>query len=190
MRIHFLMAAAVACTSVASTPALAATTIVNFAFEDSGTTLATGSFSFDSSLSGALTYSDLSNFSLALPNETYDLSFVNSGGFSQYYYFGYNATAGVFQTATVGGFPQILSAIKTNFNDGFFVRNDPGATIFRNYNPESGDISFTNVTVSSRSVSGAVPEPATWAMMLLGFGFVGGAMRSAKRRQKVTVSYA
>ena len=36
----------------------------------------------------------------------------------------------------------------------------------------------------------AVPEPATWAMMLLGFGFVGGALRSAKRRQKLTVSYA
>lgn len=35
-----------------------------------------------------------------------------------------------------------------------------------------------------------VPEPASWAMMLLGFGFVGGAMRSAKRRQKVAVSYA
>lgn len=36
----------------------------------------------------------------------------------------------------------------------------------------------------------AVPEPATWAMMLLGFGFVGGAMRSAKRRQTRKVSYA
>jgi hypothetical protein len=35
----------------------------------------------------------------------------------------------------------------------------------------------------------AVPEPATWALMLLGFGFVGGAMRSAKRKQKLTVSY-
>lgn len=35
----------------------------------------------------------------------------------------------------------------------------------------------------------AVPEPSTWAMMLLGFGFVGGAMR-ARRRQKLTVSYA
>ncbi len=36
----------------------------------------------------------------------------------------------------------------------------------------------------------AVPEPATWAMMLLGFGFVGGAMRSAKRRQRLAVSAA
>lgn len=36
----------------------------------------------------------------------------------------------------------------------------------------------------------AVPEPATWAMMLLGFGFVGGAMRSARRRQRLALSHA
>lgn len=40
------------------------------------------------------------------------------------------------------------------------------------------------------AVAAAIPEPGTWAMMLLGFGFVGGAMRSAKRRQRLTVSYA
>ncbi len=33
----------------------------------------------------------------------------------------------------------------------------------------------------------AVPEPATWAMMILGFGFAGFAMR---RRQAVRVSFA
>jgi hypothetical protein len=33
----------------------------------------------------------------------------------------------------------------------------------------------------------AVPEPATWAMMILGFGLVGGVMR---RRQRQTVRYA
>ncbi|WP_296720982.1 PEPxxWA-CTERM sorting domain-containing protein [Erythrobacter sp.] len=38
--------------------------------------------------------------------------------------------------------------------------------------------------------AGAVPEPATWAMMILGFGFVGGGMRTARRRQKVVLSYA
>jgi hypothetical protein len=32
----------------------------------------------------------------------------------------------------------------------------------------------------------AVPEPATWAMMLAGFGIVGGAMR---RRQRTSVSF-
>lgn len=188
MRTRFLLSVAAVCASVASVPSLAATTIVDFAFVNGGSALATGSFSFDSSLGGPLTYSNLNAFTLALPNETYDLAFVNSGGFSQYYYFGYDTTLGAFQTATVGGFPQILSAIKTGFTDGFFVRNDPGGTILRNYNPESGNVSFTNVTVSSRTIGAAVPEPATWAMMLFGFAAVGFSMR--RRKQKLTVSYA
>jgi len=33
---------------------------------------------------------------------------------------------------------------------------------------------------------GAVPEPASWAMMLGGFGLVGGAMRSRKRMSAVS----
>ncbi len=37
--------------------------------------------------------------------------------------------------------------------------------------------------------TGAVPEPATWGMMILGFGAMGGMMR-ASRRRKVTVAYA
>ena len=40
------------------------------------------------------------------------------------------------------------------------------------------DISFTGPAVAQ-----AVPEPATWAMMMLGFGALGGMMR---RRQKAT----
>ena len=40
----------------------------------------------------------------------------------------------------------------------------------------------------SAAVAG-VPEPSTWAMLLVGFGFVGGVMRFAKRRQKFVVTY-
>ena len=36
----------------------------------------------------------------------------------------------------------------------------------------------------------AVPEPATWAMMIMGFGLIGGALRSAKGRQTTRVRYA
>ncbi len=36
---------------------------------------------------------------------------------------------------------------------------------------------------------GAVPEPATWAMLILGFGLIGGAMRKAKG-PKVALTYA
>ena len=41
----------------------------------------------------------------------------------------------------------------------------------------------------SGDVTAAVPEPATWAMMVLGFGLAGGAMR-ARRRTKVRYSPA
>ena len=47
------------------------------------------------------------------------------------------------------------------------------------------DITFGSATPGNN----AVPEPATWAMLLLGFGAIGGAMRSRKR-QTVTVRYA
>jgi hypothetical protein len=36
-------------------------------------------------------------------------------------------------------------------------------------------MSFSNFTVSGSLVSGAVPEPSTWAMMLLGFASLGFA---------------
>ena len=36
------------------------------------------------------------------------------------------------------------------------------------------------------TATGAVPEPASWAMMIAGFGLVGGTLRSARR----TVAFA
>ena len=37
---------------------------------------------------------------------------------------------------------------------------------------------------------GAVPEPASWALMIAGFGLVGSALRKTSRRQLATVSAA
>lgn len=50
----------------------------------------------------------------------------------------------------------------------------------------SGHFSIDNFTIAAAA---AVPEPATWAMLILGFGFVGATLRSAKRRP-TTLSYA
>ncbi len=58
--------------------------------------------------------------------------------------------------------------------NGFGFRGSPAAL----------SASYTN------GATGAVPEPATWAMMILGLGLVGGALRTARRRQKATVAYA
>ncbi len=43
-------------------------------------------------------------------------------------------------------------------------------------------------TIPPGSTPGAVPEPATWAMMVAGFGLVGGALRR-KRRETVRYSF-
>jgi hypothetical protein len=70
-----------------------------------------------------------------------------------------------------------------------FVLNGSGITnLVFNFRP--GINSVTQFRLEGLSNMPAVPEPATWAMMLLGLGLVGGAMRAAKRRQKVTLSYA
>lgn len=45
---------------------------------------------------------------------------------------------------------------------------------------------LSNIKLTGRE--GAVPEPATWAMMLAGFGAVGFAMR--RRRQDTRISFA
>lgn len=42
-----------------------------------------------------------------------------------------------------------------------------------------------NVTFSLNALAGGVPEPATWAMLILGFGTVGGAMRRKLRSTAV-----
>jgi hypothetical protein len=52
----------------------------------------------------------------------------------------------------------------------------------RQNTPRTGNIVLASV------VAGGVPEPLTWAMMLTGFGIVGGTMRY--RRRAVAVTFA
>ena len=52
---------------------------------------------------------------------------------------------------------------------------------------------FERVIYTANASIGAVPEPATWAFMIFGFGAIGGAMRSDRHRQRkaiVKTSYA
>ncbi len=48
-----------------------------------------------------------------------------------------------------------------------------------------GVADIRQIRIGGISMSSAVPEPATWAMMLSGFGAVGYSMRSRKRTQKI-----
>jgi hypothetical protein len=50
-------------------------------------------------------------------------------------------------------------------------------------NPDS----FNAFEITPLALAGGVPEPGTWALMILGFGLVGGALR---RRQRQSVRYS
>jgi PEP-CTERM motif len=74
--------------------------------------------------------------------------------------------------ATVG-FGTQTSVTYYYFNAGSF------ATIGTHDSQIFGQAQFAQLTVSGFGI-GAVPEPATWGMMLLGFGIIGGAMRRGR----------
>jgi hypothetical protein len=59
-----------------------------------------------------------------------------------------------------------------------------GLQLFRN-SSNIIDPAFSN---RAFLISGAVPEPGTWAMLLLGFGVLGGAMR--QRKAATRIAYA
>ncbi len=66
---------------------------------------------------------------------------------------------------------------------GFYNLTAPG------YTPAPSGGSFSNVSVTYTYLAnvGGVPEPATWAMMLTGFGMVGGATRYRRRKTAIAL---
>lgn len=88
-----------------------------------------------------------------------------------------------------GTFDAMLHGIVTSGTAGsVFLDFDNTPQTF-NYNGGSFTLTVNDVSVSSNGLgqilSGqiqAVPEPATWAMMLLGFGAIGAAMRRRRVR--------
>jgi hypothetical protein len=86
---------------------------------------------------------------------------------------------GQFERGTLGDIPLIAGALNTISVTGTAASSTNGSL--------SGQLSFGTTSVPG------VPEPATWAMMLFGFGGVGFAMRRRKASDKaarVRVAYA
>jgi PEP-CTERM motif len=172
------------------TSASASTITDVFSFTDAtNATVASGSFSYNSALSGTLSYADLSSFQISVLGVPYDLAFVNSlTPLTDYVYFAYDTGANTFVPGpvlgSVGVFPSILAG--TNLSNGFFF--DPLAS--QGNDPAIDDGEFTEYSSHQPSPSGtavnftisAVPEPSTWAMMIL--GFVGVGFMSYRRKAK------
>jgi hypothetical protein len=69
---------------------------------------------------------------------------------------------------------------ETNGVTDFYFADDDRATVFTS--PEG--VSFS-ILGSTGSVSGPVPEPASWALLLTGFGGMGAMMRRRRARALV-----
>ncbi len=89
--------------------------------------------------------------------------------------FGSLGESGVYELGTdhVGVFLPVLDGFTYSSNELFFGFNDDG----------SPDGDYDDYII--RITSGAIPEPATWAMMMIGLGLVGASLR----RRRTTVSF-
>jgi hypothetical protein len=109
---------------------------------------------------------------------------VNSGSNSAYY----NNNSPAVVPFELDGFTDVLTASAAGLT--------PGATYTLSFNiTDVGDSNLDSAvfiqggTVGTQPTPpGAVPEPATWAMMLLGFGAIGFAARRTRKGQFVTRS--
>jgi hypothetical protein len=90
---------------------------------------------------------------------------------------GYNAGTGA-----AGTFGQLTGSLV----NGAFLDGGPNSLVANSNVGIAGRYIF-NVRNGNVQPPAAVPEPATWAMMIGGFGVIGGAMRY--RRRKLSVSF-
>lgn len=83
-----------------------------------------------------------------------------------------NPFAGAFQIGAGSQFGFAIRDVNTNPRVDYFSYSSGGLPIY-----ETRNISLA-----------AVPEPATWAMMIGGLGLVGGALRSARRGRPIAAT--
>ena len=96
---------------------------------------------------------------------------------------------------TSGNFFQVLDLSATgSFNPTFLTANGGTTALARTAlvaGLDRGQAYFNIHTSAFRAgeiradLVPAIPEPATWLMMIVGFGAIGGAMRVARRKQPV-----
>ena len=94
----------------------------------------------------------------------------------------YDAASGNFWMNNVHNDPSLIGDSNTALAQAVSSAGTTGSNLhlFVAKNAERQDMLFWTTS--------AVPEPATWATMLLGFGFVGGTLRMSKRKRDVKVS--
>ena len=180
MRIKMLLAAIAAMAGVGTADAA----VLLYQLQGADSTKWTASFNFDTSRAASVTISTSVRYNgvpitFTRPNSTTveTASLTNTGPT-----FMTLNNQGGFYLGNLGGFPigfsvfgpQLFSGTTSapTFLTGTFGLSD----ISRNRTTDPLTVNYT-LTVSDITNNGAVPEPASWAMMVGGFGLLGAAMR-------------
>lgn len=166
---RFLALAGAAAIAIATTAAADAQTLTytfdpgsTFDFGGGNIYAATGSFDYDVA-------------TMLISNVSYSAIQIGTGPTGPF-----DFTAGIATSPTIVTFTGDCCGDEDTYEFGSSLAS--GGTILL----VGGSYFGSPVTVSGSVTSGAVPEPASWAMMLGGFGLVGGAMRS---RRKALVTF-
>ena len=178
-----------------------------YSFRNTGTTAATlnlvryidGDLDFDQSIddAGGVRLGGTSPLlfetdSASGPNETTTfLGLYNEGGVGSGYQIAqYSDLLGLIQTGvalngTIGNDTNSDGFVDTAYDLALGLSNDLSVGAGQS-------ASFTTYTLfgsgapGAVSVPGAVPEPASWAMMLGGFGLIGGTLRASRRKAQIS----
>ena len=169
------IAAVVAAGSLAAMPSTAKADVAWFVtgtFSDGGTV--TGTFNIN-------TYGYLAG---------YDLQTTRGDGFASFEYTELNSyfSNGTFYIDAQPGYQgdlhlEFIDDLGVAIANNPIIGGDPGPSYecqgsFSCYVPTDGAIRY----ITSGYATAAVPEPAAWAMMLVGFGGLGAALRSRRRK--------
>ena len=171
-----------------SSPALAATTF--FGTRDTGNRTATYSITTDDTL-GAIGTSQITSWTMAISDGGLTQSFSSLDGSMQFsglslfstgtdLLFNYDSVDYIFASFFSAGNQSGLY-MQAGYDAGNLTHED----LIRLY-PYDGSGWQRGDETGLQSIasipSGAVPEPGTWAMMILGFGAIGFAMRRRSKR--------
>ena len=167
---NLLLAAAAAATLMAAAPLANAATVLNFTFSPDGNSAVA---SFNSSGAGT-TFSDTYTFTLPAGFASTALTSAAVNGMTDTAFSSVVLNGNTLTTNSSGAIDEkSLLNVAVNPGGNILVVNGTSGGLYS----YGGNVSFNKLT----AVQTGVPEPASWALMIMGFGGIGGALRNRRR---------
>lgn len=138
--------------------------------------------------------SPASNSLLSQPNNQAPLAMYLNGALANSFTFTAGSASG--GSVTITGYDAagvVTGSTGLNFNNGYDVYTIGGlgnfAGIQFSATNDPAGVRYMNISYEALA-GGAVPEPSAWALMILGFGVTGAALRRGKQQHRVRLTYA